>query len=605
MPATRTLAPHWFGLNMPDDNAATVADSPAIPPARAADTSSQSSGPLLRLPGLPRWWRPWGPVAVDVLVALACAAFDFDFRSAFAPGEIYGPLPSWIYGWLAVLAAASLVGRRRFPVWVTGLVTAGLLLGTGSVLTVVVAYYSLGRHVRRTRTLCAVATAGLVAVVGVAALHLHRFAPGHGLSGPMATVLVLLAVGLIAVVVPVLAGLIPRIVPKQPWWWEHRRAMFFDLLLVFVFPVANPGGLLVTGASGSGGEPFLLPVPAVIALVALQGIALIWRRRRPTALTVAAIAAVPLIPPPLSTLPVCLYSLAKYGRSRRHLLLACGAAVVVLVGWTTYLTGFASRRYVPVAMFLVGLSVVVPVVFGMYRGAKRSLLISLREKAERLEREQHLLAAQARLQERTRIAREMHDVVSHRVSLMVVHAGALEAGAAGDNDVAVQTGQLIGQMGRQALNELRQVLGVLRMGDGEAALAGQPTLNDVTTLVGESRAAGMRITLDTVGDPSTVESTVQGALYRLVQEGLTNAHKHSGDAPVRVEVRRLPDAVRVIVENEAPARPATSQLPSGGHGLVGLGERVRVLGGTFEAGARPDGGFRITATIPTANTPQP
>ncbi|MCQ4043288.1 sensor histidine kinase [Streptantibioticus rubrisoli] len=590
---------------MPADNAATVADSPAISPDRAADTSAQPFGPLLRLPGLPRWWRPWGPVAVDVLVALACAAFDFDVRSAFAPGEVYGPLPSWVYGWLAVLAAASLIGRRRFPVWVVGLVTGGLLLGTGSVLTVVVAYYSLGRHARRTRTLCAVATAGLAAVVEVAALHLDRLAPGHGISGP-AMVMVLVAVALIAVVVPVLAGVVPRVVPKQPWWWEHRRAMFFDLLLVLVYPMANPGGLLLTGASGSSRE-LLLPVPAVLVLVALQSIALVWRRRHPTVLTAIAIATVPLVLPPLSTLPVCLYSLAKYGRSRRHLLLACGAAVVVLVGWTAYLTGFAAQRLIPVAMFLVGLSVVVPVVFGMYRGAKRSLLISLREKAERLEREQHLLAAQARMQERTRIAREMHDVVSHRVSLMVVHAGALEAGAAGDNEVAVQTGQLIGQMGRQALNELRQVLGVLRMADGEdaASLAPQPTLDDVATLVEESRAAGMRIALDTVGDPSTVESTVQGALYRLVQEGLTNAHKHAGNAPVRVEVRRLPDAVRVIVENEAPAQPVSSQLPSGGHGLVGLGERVRVAGGTFEAGARPDGGFRITATIPTGSTPRP
>ncbi len=589
---------------MPADNAATVADSPAIPHAGGADTSSQTAGPLLRLPGLPRWWRPWGPVAVDVLVALACAGFDFDVRSAFAPGEIYGLLPSWAYGWLAVLAAASLVGRRRFPMGVTGLVTGGLLVGTGSVLTVVVAYYSLGRHVRRTRTLSAVAVAGLVAVVVAAALHLRRFAPGHGVSSPVMVVL-LVAVGLVAVVVPVLAGLITRVVPKQPWWWEHRRAMFFDLLLVFVFPVANPGGLLFTHASEAGREALVLPVPAALALVAVQGIALIWRRRHPTVLTAAAIATVPLVLPPLSTLPVCLYSLAKYGRSRRHLLVACGAAVVVLVGWTTYLTGFAAHRLIPVAMFLVGLSVAVPVVFGMYRGAKRSLLISLRERAERLEREQHLLAAQARMQERTRIAREMHDVVSHRVSLMVVHAGALEAGAAGDNEVAVQTGELIGQMGRQALNELRQVLGVLRMGDGEESLTAQPTLDDVTTLVDQSRSAGMRITLETVGDPSTVQPTAQGALYRLVQEGLTNAHKHAGDAAVRVEVRRLPDAVRVVVENQAPTRPVISQLPSGGHGLVGLGERVRVLGGAFEAGARPDGGFRITATIPIASTPQP
>ncbi|MFE1175980.1 sensor histidine kinase [Streptomyces sp. NPDC058773] len=573
----------------------TEVAGPTPAPAPLPDGAPPGPGPLLWLPELPSWWRPWGAITLDVLIAMGCAWFDVQFRSTFPEGHVHSLVPQGWETWLTVVAGLLVVLRRRFPLVVAAAVAGGLVLGTGSVLATVVAFYSLARHTARLRTVFIAAPIGLLIVVGVAVLHLRQYIPRHGANFAEMPAITVMA-GLIGVVVPVLAGLYPR-APRQPWWWDHRSAMLFDVLLVLLFPLANPIAL-VSGLNGDT-DPSLVPAPVFVALVMVQGVALLWRRRRPDALAAVAVVFIPLVTPSFSILPVSLYALAKYGASRRNLLLGSGAAAVVLIAWTAVITGLEPDAFVPYSVFLVVPSVMVPVLFGMYRGAKRSLMVTLQDRADRLEREQHLLASQARLEERTRIAREMHDVVSHRVSLMVVHAGALEAGAGGTG-VAVDTGRLIGDMGRQALNELRQVLGVLRLNDAEqqVPLSPQPTPEDLATLVEESRAAGMQITFDVIGEPPAGDSTVQPTLYRVIQEGLTNAHKHAGKVPARVEVRYQEDAVRVIVENEAPDGPVTSLLPSGGHGLVGLGERVTVLGGTFEAGALENGGFRISATVP-------
>ncbi|MGW1966858.1 sensor histidine kinase [Streptomyces tubercidicus] len=569
---------------------------PAAAPAPLPDRASPGPSPLFRLPQLPSWWRPWGVIVLDVLIAVGCAAFDAQFRSTFAEGQLHSALPQGWASWLTVVAALTLVLRRRFPLVVVAVITGGLLLGAGSVLATGVAYYSLARHTTRLRTVFIAAPTGLLLVLGVAALHLRQYAAYPGTPGDRQPVLFVLA-GLLAVVLPVLTGLYPR-TPRQPWWWESRSAMLFDSLLVLLFPLANPVAL-ISGLNNQNDGDLLLPVPVLIVLVMVQALGLLWRRRYPDTLAAVAVLLIPLVTPSFSILPVSLYALAKYGSSRRNLLIGSGTAAALLIGWAVYATRSQPEALIPFSIFLVVPSVVVPVLFGMYRGAKRSLMVSLQDRADRLEREQHLLASQARMEERTRIAREMHDVVSHRVSLMVVHAGALEAGAGG-TEVSADTGRLIGDMGRQALNELRQVLGVLRVdeGDQRVPLSPQPTPDDLATLVEESRAAGMQVAFDVIGEPSAADSTVQPTLYRVIQEGLTNAHKHAGKAPARVEVRYQKDAVRVIVENEAPDGPVTSLLPSGGHGLVGLGERVTVLGGTFEAGALEDGGFRITATVP-------
>ncbi|WP_326622119.1 histidine kinase [Streptomyces decoyicus] len=382
--------------------------------------------------------------------------------------------------------------------------------------------------------------------------------------------------------------------PARPLWWENRRGMVFDALVALgcaLFPT-----VLV---DVQGQYPLGLPAPAYFTLAVLTGLAVVVRRRWPTWLCVAVILALPA-EVCFPALTICLYSLAKYGRSRRTL---AAVSTVATAATGAYLLLTYQRELTVEDLVsgipLLGLLLVVPVLAGLYGRARRTVVENLRERAERLEREQRLLASQTRMEERARIAREMHDVVAHRVSLMVIHSGALEVTPA-DRDHTTQA-RLIGEIGRQALDELRQVLGVLRVDESEKAAprAPQPTLNDLSRLVDQSRAAGMRIELTTSGPSRPLDATAERTAYRLVQETLTNAHKHAGGAATLVRLRYMPDELHITVDNEVPGAPSTARLPSGGHGLVGLRERVTVLGGTFEAGPGPDGGFRVSAVIPT------
>jgi signal transduction histidine kinase len=145
------------------------------------------------------------------------------------------------------------------------------------------------------------------------------------------------------------------------------------------------------------------------------------------------------------------------------------------------------------------------------------------------------------------------------------------------------------------------VLGVLRLEESEdeaAPRAPQPTMEDLPALVEQSRATGMRVELTRSGDRRPLDRAAERTVYRMVQEALTNVHKHAGNAATRVDLRYGPDSLRLTVENETPAAPVAAGLPSGGNGLVGLRERFTVLGGAFEAGPRPGGGFRVSAVIP-------
>jgi signal transduction histidine kinase len=258
---------------------------------------------------------------------------------------------------------------------------------------------------------------------------------------------------------------------------------------------------------------------------------------------------------------------------------------------------------------------------------------SLRERADSLERELQLLAERAeeraewaRNEERTRIAREMHDVVAHRVSLMVVHAAALQAVARKDPEKAVKNAALVGDMGRQALTELREMLGVLRTGDGlssvrvravplaavgvaAAAAASRavddgaegPSLAELDELVGQSAAAGMVVDLSVEGDTRGYAAEIEQTAYRVVQEALTNVHKHAAGAKTHVRLAHRDAEIAMQVENECPPEPGSASamhLPSGGNGLVGMKERVAALGGVFVSGPTDSGGFRVSAVIP-------
>lgn len=362
--------------------------------------------------------------------------------------------------------------------------------------------------------------------------------------------------------------------------------MLFDVLVALGYTTVV---VLLTVPEG---HPFGVPEPVFFIVAVLMGLALIGRRRWPASLCAAAILTTPVLLQ-VSALPLCLYALAAYGR-RRRLVILTGAAVLALAAIIFLPERTGLQPLYALVFFVAG-----PVLLGLYAGARRSVVANLRERAERLERERSLLRRQARMEERTRIAREMHDVVAHRVSLMVIHSGALEVGSA-EGERGAEAGRLIGDIGRQALEELRQVLGVLRLDEDEEAAprAPQPTVDDLATLVEQSRGTGMRIELICSGPRRPLDQATGHTVYRLVQEALTNVHKHAGNAATRIELRYGPDVVHVAVDNELPAGSVAVGLPSGGNGLVGLRERVTLQGGVFEAGSRPEGGFRVMAELP-------
>jgi len=222
---------------------------------------------------------------------------------------------------------------------------------------------------------------------------------------------------------------------------------------------------------------------------------------------------------------------------------------------------------------------------------------SLNERLLTAEREQALTTEAARDAERTRIAREMHDAVGHRVSLMVLQAGAIEM-AATDRERVEQLACQVQVAGRQALDELRQAVGVLRDGDDDGAPLGpQPGLDDIERMVKECRAAGMDVEMTRPVDAASVDPMVCRAAYRIAQEALTNAGKHAPGAHVSVAIERPAGRLVVRVVN-GPATEPVHAGSSGGYGLVGLRERVRTLNGTLRAEPRLDGGFVVEAVLP-------
>ncbi|GAA1421366.1 sensor histidine kinase [Catellatospora coxensis] len=287
--------------------------------------------------------------------------------------------------------------------------------------------------------------------------------------------------------------------------------------------------------------------------------------------------------------------------------LAASTLVGVPVGWSAVhsdllyegMTGGLLFGAVLTGSFWVGMTVVLPFVFGLWVRARRQVLEQLRDRAERLEREQHERAERARSEERRRIAREMHDVVAHRVALMVLHAGALEVSTADPR--TAEEAALIRTTGREAMQELREVLGMLRapdLSDGTAPdLAPQPTLADLDRLLDASRAAGLPVRRVDVGQRQEVSLSAQRTAYRVVQEALTNVAKHAGAVPTTVTLRHEPYGLVVAVENAPPPQPAPP-MPESGLGLVGLTERVGLAGGTVQARPRLDGGFLLHARIP-------
>ncbi len=239
--------------------------------------------------------------------------------------------------------------------------------------------------------------------------------------------------------------------------------------------------------------------------------------------------------------------------------------------------------------------------WGMFVRARRQLVLSLRERAQRLEAEQGVREWQARQAERHRIAREMHDVLAHRISLLSLHAGALEVRQDALPGEIARAAAVIRESAHQVLQDLRDVIGVLRDDQTEEPNRPQPTLVDLPDLIDESRRAGTRVVLDsTVPDPAAVPVVVARSVYRIIQEGLTNARKHAVGSPVSVTVRGTPgEGLTVEIRNPWPADSASvAGIPGAGTGLIGLAERASLVGGRLEYGRSAAGEFRLWAWLP-------
>ncbi|MGV9778310.1 sensor histidine kinase [Streptosporangium sp. NPDC003464] len=356
--------------------------------------------------------------------------------------------------------------------------------------------------------------------------------------------------------------------------------------------------LSMASASGSMGVESALPAPVLAAVAAASGVAAARARRSLWPLAaVGAIAYAWLVMWP-AAVAASYYAGTRLSRRDLWLYIGGATAVFALSGLASYRDGGYRALVVGTfanAVLMGGALLALPLLTGLWVRARRQVLDAVREQARQLQREQVLRAEQARGQERARIAREMHDVVAHRVSLMVLHAGALEVSA--PDERTAEAAALISGAGREALSNLREVLGVLRSPD--SVRGPQPTLADLDRLLDQSRALGIVVNRHDEGAARPLSPIVERTAYRVVQEALTNVHKHAGNAETEVSVRYRPVELEVTVRNRSSAG-TRGALPGSGWGLVGLRERVELVGGRLEAGPGDEDGFQVLARIPAA-----
>ncbi|MBF8193027.1 sensor histidine kinase [Nonomuraea sp. K274] len=382
-----------------------------------------------------------------------------------------------------------------------------------------------------------------------------------------------------------------------------NRTTFHDTVLAGVVAAASVALFLLYDTDRLAAEGLLVegmraPDAPGTALVVLACLPVAARRRWPLGALCAGLAPETLLTVSgygagLSGLSglVLLYSVA----SNRGLAVALAGLLVTVV---TYAFGAMAG---PIS---VGLSdhVVATMVLVAVWGAGRSLrlrrayLEELRDRAARLERAHAADTRAARAEERARIARELHDVVAHHVSVMTVQAAAARKVLAADPDLAREALSAIEHTGRMAMTEMRNIVGVLRT-DARAELGPQPGMLDLPALVEQMREAGLPTTLLVEGEPRPLPAGVNLAAYRLVQEGLTNSLRHAGSgAKAVVTVRHEPRELDVRVADDG--RGADGPARRSGHGLVGIRERVALYGGILNIGPRPGGGFEVRARFP-------
>jgi signal transduction histidine kinase len=380
--------------------------------------------------------------------------------------------------------------------------------------------------------------------------------------------------------------------PARRWRFRQFSAERSDVLLALVLAVPVLGSL--GWNAGHNDQPLLL----LLGPLALGSVFL--RRTSPVAALLVTVAVWAVLPSDEALqLPVmaALYTIATQTEWRIAAAAAVGAAGVAVISDAAWGSGNVNSD-VGLLGYAIGAtaSSAAAVALGLYAGARRRVLDALRERAERLDREKELLAERSVSEERTRIAQELHDIVAHNVTLMVVEAQAL--GATTHDDRVTQSTDAIADLGRQAMSEMHTTLRLLR-GDSETpALAPQPGLDQLERLLEQSRRAGLEVELAIEGQQHPLSRSVELSAYRIIQEALTNVVKHAAGAHTEVKLAYASDELELTVVNRGgTARPAAVRAPSNGHGLIGMRERVALFAGTLTAHALPNG-FRVTATLP-------
>ncbi|MFE5256714.1 sensor histidine kinase [Streptomyces coelicoflavus] len=345
-------------------------------------------------------------------------------------------------------------------------------------------------------------------------------------------------------------------------------------------------------------EPNLSPAMAVAdQVIGALACAAVWLRRRwPVGLAVAMLPVSLVSATAGGAVLAALFTLAVH-RPFRYVAWIGGASLAVapLYYWMRPEPGLPFLASLVIAL-LLGVTVLG---WGLLVRSKRQLLLSLRDRARHAEAEARLRAEQAQRLAREAIAREMHDVLAHRLTLLSVHAGALEFRPDAPREEVARAAGVIRESAHEALQDLREIIGVLRAAEPDDAGRPQPTLAALDALVAESREAGMKVTLaERVPDPGAVPASVGRTAYRIAQEALTNARKHAPGTEVTVSAAGAPgDGLTLSVRN-APPRGEVPRVPGSGQGLIGLTERATLAGGTLEHGPTPEGGFEVRARLP-------
>jgi signal transduction histidine kinase len=345
------------------------------------------------------------------------------------------------------------------------------------------------------------------------------------------------------------------------------------------------------------------PWPFVAWFVLGPTVPLLWRRRLPLVVLTIAIVSI--------AVPDVVYGIGNNASAPFAGLLAA-----------TYASGaYTNRRDGRIAAGIIGVTVVVMalsigedpagdalfiggILFAVWGAAsvvrsRHELAADLAARTVELEQEREEKAKLAVVEERARIARELHDVVAHSISIMVVQAGAERRAIGDERPETSEVLETIEKTGRSAMAEMRRLLGMLRRSDDELALAPQPSLRYLDDLVSQVREAGMPVDLKVEGSPRPLPAGIDLSAYRIVQEALTNALKHAGPASARVVIRYGPSELDIEIADDGSAPAPESPKPDG-HGLVGMRERVALFGGDLATGRPVGGGYAVRARLPLA-----